>query len=302
VLQRTIFGIVVVAGLIVVAYLIWPSPEDVAIAYDGAPSWSPDGQRIVFSTERDGQSDIMVMEADGTGRRSLTTTPSEEGAPSFSPDGRRIVFDTNRDGNSEIYTMDAEGHSPVRVTTHAATDRSAAWSHDGQRIAFLSDRDRRPNFDVYVMNADGSGVQRVTMDGTFWSPQFSPDGKFLAVQGDRDIRLINLADRTVKRLTFDPQNGMSPSWSPDGSRIAFTTTRNGRLEVFTMHADGSNQNMLVSMPGASAMDPRWSPDGRRVAFVQVPTLDGENAKATTPQPYAIYVIDVEDRRVRRLSP
>jgi Tol biopolymer transport system component len=301
VVRRAIFAVIVAAGLITVAVLLWPSAEDVATAYDGAPGWSPDGQRIVFSAERDGQADILVMSADGTGRRTLTNTPSEEGAPAFSPDGRRIAFETNRDGNFEIYTMDAEGHSPTRLSNHAATDRSPAWSPDGRRIAFLSDRDRRPNFDVYIMNADGSAVTRLTTSGTFWAPQFAPDGKHLAVQGDRDIRVMNLDDKAVKRLTFEPQNGMSPSWSPDGSRIVFTSTRNGRLEIFTMGADGSSQEMLVSMPGASVLDPRWSPDGARVAFVQVPTIEGDAAKGVA-QPYAIYVIEVESRRVRRLSP
>ena len=300
-IRRLIFGIIVAAGLLTVAVLLWPTADEVATAFDGAPAWSPDGHRLAFSAERDGQTEIMVMSADGTGRRLLTTTPGEDGAPAFSPNGRRIAFETNRDGNFEIYTMDAEGHSPARVTNHAATDRSPAWSPDGRRIAFLSDRDRRPNFDVYLMNADGSRVERLTTTGTFWAPQFAPDGKHLAVQGDRDIRVISLDDKTVKRLTFEPQNGMSPSWSPDGSRIVFASTRNGRLEIFTMQADGSSQDMLVSMPGASVLDPRWSPDGARVVFVQVPTLN-EKAARDLSQPYAIYVIEVESRRVRRLSP
>jgi Tol biopolymer transport system component len=299
--RRAIFAVVVAAGLLTVAILLWPSAEDIATAYDGAPSWSPDGHRLVFSTERNGQSDIMAMEADGTGRRALTDTPGEDGAPAYSPDARRIAFETNRDGNFEIYTMDAEGHSPLRVTKHNATDRSPSWSPDGRRIAFLSDRDRRPEFDLYVMNADGSGTTRLTTTGTLWAPQFAPDGKHIAVQGDRDIRVLNLDDKAVKRLTFEPQNGMSPSWSPDGSRIVFASTRNGRLEIFTMSADGANQDILVSMPGSSVLDPRWSPDGRRVVFVQVPTLEGEAAKDVA-QPYAIYVIEVESRRVRRLSP
>ena len=240
------------------------------------------------------------MEADGTGRRALTETAAEEGAPAFSPDGRLIAFESNRDGNFEIYTTNVDGGAVTRLTTHAAADRSPAWSPDGKRIAFLSDRDRKPDFDVYVMNADGTAVERLTTTGSYWAPQFAPDGRRLAVQGGRDIRVINLDDKAVKRLTYEPQNGMSPSWSPDGSRMAFASTRNGRLEVFTMHADGSNQDVLVSMPGASAMDPRWSPDGGRVAFVQVPAPD--DAAKTVPQPYAIYVIDVESRRVRRLSP
>ena len=84
-IRRLIFGVVVAAGLLTVAVLLWPAAEDVATAYDGAPSWSPDGQRLVFSAERDGQTDILVMSADGTGRRSLTTTPGEDGSPAFSP-------------------------------------------------------------------------------------------------------------------------------------------------------------------------------------------------------------------------
>ena len=83
--------------------------------------------------------------------------------------------------------------------------------------------------------------------------------------------------------------------------MVFASTRNGRLEIFTMQADGSSQDMLVSMPGASVLDPLWSPDGARVAFVQVPTLD-EKAARDSSQPYAIYVIEIESRRVRRLIP
>jgi Tol biopolymer transport system component len=150
------------------------------------------------------------------------------------------------------------------------------------------------------MNADGSGLERLTTDGAQWAPQFSPDGKRLAVQTDRDIRVIELEDRTVRRLTFEPENGMSPTWSPDGRRLAFASTRNTRLEIFTMNADGTGQQVLISMPGASVMDPRWSPDGGRIAFVHVPTLDEDDK--STPQPYAIYVMELETRRVRRVSP
>jgi TolB protein len=298
--QRVMFAAVVLAGLVVVAIQLWPSSEEPPSAYDGAPSWSPDGRTIVFSAERNGYTDIFTMGVDGGGRRGLTADQAEDGAPAMSPDGRTIAFETNRDGNVEIYTMDTAGGSLRRLTTHAATDRSAAWSPDGQRLAFLSDRDRRPEFDVYTMNADGTSVERLTSSGTNWSPQFSPNGRFLALQMDRDIRVMNLADRAVRRLTFEPQNGMSPTWSPDGQQIAFATTRNSRLEIFTMTADGANQEVLVSMPGASVMDPRWSPDGARIAFVQVPTI--ENGARTTPQPYAIYVIDLDTRRVRRVSP
>jgi TolB protein len=244
----------------------------------------------------------MAMAADGSGRRALTSGPAEDAAPAVSPNGRTVAFETNRDGNLEIHVVDIAGGTPRRLTDHPAADRSPAWSPDGTKIAFLSDRDRRPAFDVYLMNADGSGVARLTADAeaSHWSPQFSPDGRLLAVQHDRDIRVITVADGAVRRLTYEPQNGMSPTWSPDGRRLAFASTRNGRLEIFTMTADGTNQEVLISMPGASVMDPRWSPDGTRIAFVHVPSI--EDAASSTPQPYAVYVMDLDTRRIRRLSP
>jgi Tol biopolymer transport system component len=299
-LHRLAVLAVVLAGLAVVAMLYWRPSDDVPSAYDGAPSWSPDGRTIVFSAERNGQTDIFAMASDGTARRVLSGHPAEEGAPAVSPDGRTIAFETNRDGNFEIYVMDAGGGNARRLTNHPGADRSPAWAPDGTRVAFLSDRDRRPDFDVYLMNADGTAVERLTTTGKNWSPQFSPDGRRLALQTDGDVRALNLEDRAVRRLTFEPENGMSPTWSPDGTRLAFATTRNRRLEIFTMTADGTGQDVLVSMPGASVMDPRWSPDGSRVAFVHVPSVDVPDR--TMPQPYAIYVMELDTRRVRRLSP
>jgi tol-pal system beta propeller repeat protein TolB len=290
---------IIAAGVLVVAAFLWRAGSRSALTYDGAPSWSPDSERIAFSVEANGQTDVYIMAADGGARQALTSAPGEDGAPAFSPDGRHIAFESNRDGNFEIYVMDADGRNPRRLSNHPAADRAPAWMPDG-RLVFLSDRDRRPDFDVYAMNLDGSRVERLTTTGRNFAPQVSPDGRAIAVQMDQEVRVISLDDRSVRRLTFSPENGMSPTWSPDGRRLAFATTRNQRLEIFTMTADGTEQRTLVSMPGASVLDPRWSPDGSRVAFVQVPAPDDE--AADTSQPYAIFVVEVETGRIRRLSP
>jgi TolB protein len=92
---------------------------------------------------------------------------------------------------------------------------------------------------------------------------------------------------------------MSPTWSPDGRQLAFVSQRNGRLELFTMSADGSSQQVAASMPDASLIDPRWSPDGTRIAFVSVPAATGADKK---DQPYAIFVLDVASRKMTRVSP
>jgi Tol biopolymer transport system component len=127
---------------------------------DSDPAWAPDG-RIVFFSRRDGDAEIYVMNADGSGQTRLTTVGGDDTAPKFSPDGTRIVFASTRDsGDSEIWVMDADGSNPVRLTTSVGVDTSPVWSPDGTRIYFVSLRDG--NAEVYVMDADGGNQARVT--------------------------------------------------------------------------------------------------------------------------------------------
>jgi Tol biopolymer transport system component len=269
---------IVMAKLLVRTQLDWK---------DGSPAWSPDGMRIAFYSERDGNAEIYVMKADGSGVTRLTNSKADEGYPAWSPDGRTISFDSDRDGNFEIFAMNADGSNVRALTTHAARDVSASWSPDGSKIVFMSDRDG--GFDVYeAAPAAGAAATRVTRNGTTWFPVFSPDGQTLAFHVGRDVHTVAAGPSTrlgagsspndaPRRLTTDPANGMYPSWSPDGTRIAFMSWRNGKAELFTMNRDGSDQKRLLSMDRGDAVDPRWSPDGSTIAFVHLP--DGMNGRA-----------------------
>ncbi|MDE2743227.1 MAG: DPP IV N-terminal domain-containing protein [Gemmatimonadota bacterium] len=195
---------------------------------DYNPAWSPDGQRIVFTSTRGRNSGIYVMSADGSNPTRLTQNAGEDWSdwsPAWSPDGQRIAFVSTRDGNSEIYVMSADGSNPTNLTQDVGDDYNPAWSPDGQRIAFMSTRDG--NSEIYVMSADGSNPTNLTQD-----------------VGD----------------------DYNPAWSPDGQRIAFMSTRDGNSEIYVMSADGSNPTNLTQDVGDD-YNPAWSPDGQRIAFM-----------------------------------
>ena len=131
-------------------------------SFDTSPAWSPDGTRIAFSSNGDGDPEIYVINAQGSGTAQLTNDGATDVHPAWSPDGARIAFASTRDGNGEIYVINADGSDVERLTSSGDTDVHPAWSPDGTRIAFMSYRDG--NWEIVVMNADGSDVERLTND------------------------------------------------------------------------------------------------------------------------------------------
>ena len=133
------------------------------------PVWSPDGRKIAFMSQRDGNSEVYVMNADGSGQRNLTRSPRYEGGPAWSPDGRKIAFASGSRscragegcaGNTDVYVMNADGSGQRRLTRAPRDDFVPAWSPDGRKIAFVSKRDGNP--EIYVMNTDGSEQRNLT--------------------------------------------------------------------------------------------------------------------------------------------
>jgi Tol biopolymer transport system component len=183
----------------------------------------------------------------------------------------------------------------VQLTRDPGRDMAPAWSPDGSFIVFMSNRSNS-EFDLFKMNADGTGVEQLTRGGANSSPEVSPDGSSVAYHNGRDIHILNLQTRQIRRVTYEPLNGMHPTWSPDGRQLAFMTWRNGRTEIFTSTADGSNQELLVRMPSGDAVDPRWSPNGDHIAFVHV--TGGAEASS---QQRVIFVVNVKTRRLNRVS-
>ena len=224
-------------------------------------------ERIAFDSNRDGNREIYVMNADGSGVTRLTDNTYGDTNPNMSPDGRRIAFQSTRDGNREIYVMNVDGSGQTRLTDTEGSNQEPSWSPDGRRIAFQSTRDR--NWEIYVMNVDGSGQIRLTDDEAIdLYPSWSPDGR-IAFQSDRDkneektgIFVMNSDGSGVTRVNPNSWD-FRPSWSPDGRRFAIVNYYGGSSEIAVVNADGSGETRLTDNEETD-INPSWSPDGRIV--------------------------------------
>jgi Tol biopolymer transport system component len=211
-------------------------------ADDLHPVWSPDGSRIAFASDRDGNFNIYTMSADGSDLVRLTDDSVDYVFPTWSSDGSQIACVSSQEGNADIYLMKADGSNLTRLTHTASVDEWAPdWSPDGTLIAFSADQ--------------GSDEHICVVD-------------------------IDSEDRTC--LTSDQAWDAYPAWSPDGKRIAFQTTRDGsHWELAVMNADGSDLRRLSTTGGEvglyskkrSNMHPIWSPDGSRVFFTRQVTSE-----------------------------
>ena len=229
--------------------------------------------RIAFSSNRDGNREIYVMDVDGKNQHRLTNNRHEDWSPVWSPDGKRIVFVSDRDGHPdiipgwftyEIYVMDADGGNQQNLTNNPNDDKFPSWSPDGKQIVFQSDRVDFRNPEIYVMDADGGNPQGLTENLKIeLFPVWSPDGERIAFASDRkgdfanfEIYVMDADGGNQHRLTENRQRDWTPSWSPDGERIAFMTERDGNREVYVMDADGGNQRNLTNNPHDDT-DPAW---------------------------------------------
>jgi len=237
--------------------------------------------KIVFASTRDGNSEIYVMNSDGSGQTRLTFNSADDITPVWSPDRTKIAFVSDRAGQPDIYdiyVMNSDGTNPIRLTT--AGGANPAWSPNGLQIAFASNRDGR--FQIYTMNTNGSNQKKLTNAASSSSPAWSPDGGKIAFVYDStvvapgtsgtsnpQICVMNRDGSNIVQLLYPSAQNYSPIWSPDGTKIIFVSSGTGpnyAHHIYIMDNNGENMHLWVTSNNEDT-SPCWSPNGTKMVFV-----------------------------------
>ncbi len=218
--------------------------------------------KIAFSSSRDRNLEIYVMDGDGSNQRRVTVNPAVDEYPTWSPDGKKIAFVSNRNGgHQQIWVIDADGKNPIRLTD-GLVDWGPDWSPDGTKIVYDTvrvpeDHNLAPG-GITVMDADGNNKKVFRNRG--YHPSWSPDGKRIVCVNDGQIYVIDADGRNSEQLTHDVGFKRMPSWSHDGTLIAYLANH----RIWVMDGNGKNERRLTKIN--SDEHPTWSPDSESIAF------------------------------------
>jgi Tol biopolymer transport system component len=235
---------------------------------DSYPSWSPNGGKILFHSDRASNFDIYTINPDGTGLKQLTDHSNADTYPSWSPDGKQIVFQSKRDGVKQIYVMNADGSNQRRLMKSEFDDQYPSWSPDGKQIIYSSDI--KGSLQLMIVNADGSDPRQLTAGSasgqvilgsdpaqsqrgtvSFSFASWSPDGRWIvaayATEDKEDIILGQINSRG--QFDFQGLTGLAretqPRWSPDGKQVYFVSNAGGNYDIYRINLAGSDLTQIT---------------------------------------------------------
>jgi WD40 repeat protein len=198
-----------------------------------SPTWSPDGSKIMFASDRSGNLEIYVMNSDGSSLRRLTNHPAADMSPRWSPDGKQVVFMSGRNKGWNLYLMKPDGSSVRQLTKNGLKNIDPAWSPDGKQIVYVTESEDNP--DIYIMDSNGTNIRRLTTQpGDDSSPAWSPDGTHIAFMTNRDgnyeVYVMNSDGSEQHNLTQNSSDDGGPVW------IIHPTTQDFDPDICTVTA------------------------------------------------------------------
>jgi len=216
---------------------------------DSSPAISPNGNHIVFTSERVGWWKIWLMDLKKNEFIQLTNSSAAEYNPSWSPNGKRIVFVSGRSGKSDLYVINSNGRNLKKITQDKRSNTMSSWGSDG--FIYYSTKVNGV-YQIARLLPDGTKQDIITKDkGNKYAPQLSNDKTRILFYGDKDgnpeIYIYDISSKTTKRLTTHSLMDIRPKWSPDDSKIVFERgNKRNNQHIFIMDADGSNTKKLTT--------------------------------------------------------
>lgn len=231
-----------------------------------------DTTHIAFTSERDGNNEIYIMDTKGKNLQNLTNHPARDWQAAFSPDGQWMAFVSNRSGTNRIYLMNRNNNVIRPLTNHLRStgDFDPDWSPDGQWIAFsFNQAIGTSRNDIYKINVNTGDLQQLTDTGYNRFPKWSPDGDRILFYSlrkeENDLFLMKSNGKSVRRVRERRFGGGQPTWSPDGKQIAYRMTDLAGIGIYIMTDDGQN-NRRITPENTWGYNPAWSPDGQWIAY------------------------------------
>ena len=256
-------------GTAVAVALLAASATAAAAGADRAPA-APAPEKIAFSSNRTGQDEIVVANADGSDRVDLN---AQGRLPEFSPDGRKIAFSSTRDGNSEIYVMNADGSNQTRLTFNTLYDSRPQWSADGRKLVFTR-LTADGNWEIFRMRADGSDQVDLTNNPAVEWGQSTLGDRIVFTReeaGVGHIFVMNIDGRGLRRITNTSSYDSYPNLSPGGDLVLFVRDAPGGTgdDIWVTRDEGRGERQLTHQSAAGyVVEPAWSPDGSQIMYSQ----------------------------------
>jgi tol-pal system beta propeller repeat protein TolB len=179
-------------------------------ASETQPEWSPDGRRIAFTTDRDGNDEVYAMNADGSDPVDLSQSPGRDFEPTWSPDGKRIAYTSDRNGKPDIYVVEADGSRTTRLTISEGSS-TPTWASTGTQVVLVA-----VGIGLALVDLRSGTVSPITTVATDGHPRWSPSGNLIAFhrgrQGHTQIYTVRPDGHGLRQVTVGPTPDADPSW------------------------------------------------------------------------------------------